>query len=178
MQKNNSYRFRRIYNATDLNRMTKKATIELLTKKSNSSDDRRKPAKTLSQAVKNRRSEIKTAARKLINDTFVNEKFKFPIRITNNGIKEWTNQPHILYAEKNEMLLNIKSVIRKAEYLGRMSRQPNDDYSSYLFSTKIRGIESWIIVRKYDRVEDYVIHSISDNHSIIEHLEKEEKDVD
>ena len=80
MQKNNSYRFRRIYNATDLNRMTKKATIELLTKKSNSSDDRRKPAKTLSQAVKNRRSEIKTAARKLINDTFVNEKFKFPIR--------------------------------------------------------------------------------------------------
>lgn len=158
--------------------MTKKTNIELLAKKNNSLSDRGKPAKTLSQAVKNRRSEIKAEARKLIKDTFINEKFKHPIRITNNGIKEWTNQPHILYAEKNEMLLNIKCVIREAEYLGRMSRQPNDNYSSYLFSTKIKNHESWIIVRKYDRVEDYVIHSISDNHSILQHLEKEEKDVD
>ena len=153
-------------------------STELLAKKSNLSADRKKPAKTLPQALKNRRSEIKASTKKLINDTFINKKFKYPIKITNKGIKEWTNQPQILYAEKNEMLLNIKSVIRRAEYLGRMSRRPNEDYSSYLFSTKIKGIESWIIVRKYDRVEDYVIHSISDNHSILQHLEKEEKDVD
>jgi hypothetical protein len=112
--------------------MTKKPTNKLLVKKSDSLTDRKKPAKTLSQAVKNRRSEIKAAARKLIDETFINEKFKHSIRITNNGIKEWTK----------------------------------------------KNLESWIIVRKYDRVEDYVIHSISDNRSILQHLEKEEKDVD
>ena len=140
--------------------------------------DRNKSKKYLSQNVKQRRREIKADAKKLVADTFANKRFKHPIRITNKGIKEWTNQPHKLYAEKNEMLLDIKSVIFTAEYLGRMSRQPKDDYISYLFSAKVKKTESWIIVRKYDRVNDCVIHSISDNYSILRHLEKKEKDVD
>jgi len=139
---------------------------------------RSKPINPLPHAVKIRRSAIKTEAKKLINNVFVNKRFPHPIKITNKGIKEWTNQPHVLYAEKNEMLLNISSVICNADYLGRMTRKPNDEYSSYLFSTKINNIESWIIVRKYDRASDYVIHSISDNKSILQHLDKKEKDVD
>jgi Ni,Fe-hydrogenase III component G len=159
--------------------MTKKHNnTELLTSRNSPHHNDRKSSKPLSQSIKNRRSEIKIEAKKLTQDTFFNKQFKHYIRITNKGIKEWINQPHVNYAEKNETLLNIKSIIHNAAFLGKMSRKPDDDYSSYLFLTKIKNIKSWIIVRKYDRLDNYVIHSISDSYGIIRHLLKEEKDAD
>ena len=41
-----------------------------------------------------------------------------PIRITKMGLKEFLNQPHIHYFEKNEILRNLQEVLQESRYLG------------------------------------------------------------
>ena len=65
----------------------------------------------------------------------------------------------------------IDELFRDSNYLGELTKEhPDDDFSSFLFETKIANEKSWIIVRKYDRGTDYVIYSISDQPSITNYL--------
>ena len=52
----------------------------------------------------------------------VNREFRHKIRIGQKNVKEWLNQPHEHYAHKNEMILVIDEVFRKAKYIGAVSR--------------------------------------------------------
>lgn len=69
-----------------------------------------------------KKEDVKTAriAAKPLQGTVVsNPDFPHEIRISGNTIKEWTNQPHKHFKEKNRMLLDIKKVMKNAKYLGR-----------------------------------------------------------
>lgn len=127
------------------------------------------------EQIKQRRREIRQEAKKFADANFFNEKFDKIVTISNRNIKELTNQPHKHYNEKNEAVLRIDELFRDSNYLGELTKEhPNDDFTSFLFETEIAAEKSWIIVRKYDRGEDYLIYSISDHPVITNFLKKKE----
>ena len=90
--------------------------------------------------------------------------FPHDVYIKVSGIKEWLNQPHKHYTEKNEALLNLPELLNKAEYLGAEADPKGREYivASHLFKTKIAEDDSWIIVNE-TLWNEYLIHSVSDN---------------
>jgi hypothetical protein len=90
--------------------------------------------------------------------------FPHDIYINVSGIKEWLNQPHKHYAEKNEALLQLPELFLSSEYLGSEQDPKGRDYivASHIFKTQIADDTSWIIVNENIWNECWV-HSISDN---------------
>jgi hypothetical protein len=85
-----------------------------------------------------------------------------------SGIKEWLNQPHRHYAEKNEALLNLRKLMQESEYLGVKTDPKGRDYikNGHIFKTIIAGDSSWVIVSETIWGE-CLVHSISDNYPYI-----------
>ena len=101
-----------------------------------------------------------------------NPDFPQAIVVSGKGIKEWSNQPHMHYFEKNRMLLDIENVLAKSQYLGALDYHKNEDVTvSHIFETEIKGDKSWIIAREY-KWGEVVLHSISDSPKIKELLKK------
>lgn len=116
--------------------------------------------------------EIGSKAKKIFKNTIWHSSDAgLDITLTNRGVKEWLNQPHKHFAEKNEMLLNIGNVIEKAKYLGYGADKHDPMIKAHLFETKISGDKSWIIVREFPN-GNTVIHSISDSDGILNLLKK------
>lgn len=113
-----------------------------------------------------RRKEIQKEAAKLKDTAFSNAGFKKEIRVTGRGIKEWLNQPHKYYSEKNEALLHIRKLLHNAEYLGHGTDKHDPDVIVHVFETEIGKEKSWIIVREFDNGE-VNLHSISDSGKIL-----------
>lgn len=120
---------------------------------------------------KARFKEIKEKASSLKQAVIRNPDFQKDIQITGRSIKEWLNQPHRYYEKKNEMLLDIASVIKNAEYLGEGSDKHDPTIKAHLFETEINNEKSWIIVREsFDgKVR---LHSISDSDNILKLIKK------
>ncbi len=117
-----------------------------------------------------RRSEIKAEAKKILRGIEMrNAEFGKPITISNNSIKEWTNQPFTEYMEKNEALLVLPKLIKEAKYLGWGKDEHDADAKMHLFETLIGHTKSWIIVREMHTGE-YAVHSISDKQKILDYL--------
>ena len=131
--------------------------------------DDRKPSIVITAEMKLRRKEIKEAAKALLLDVVLSHPY-FPhdIRINMSGIKEWLNQPHRHYAEKNVALLNLPELLSTAEYLGPKTDPKGRDFikTGHIFRTKIAGENSWIIVSETIWGE-YLMHSVSDNYPYI-----------
>lgn len=120
---------------------------------------------------KARFKEIKEKASSLKQTVIRNKDFRKDIQITGRGIKEWLNQPHKYYEKKNEMLLDIASVIKEAEYLGEGPDKHDPTIKAHLFETEINNEKSWIIVREsFDGVVR--LHSISDSDNILKYIKK------
>lgn len=120
---------------------------------------------------KTRFKEIKEKASSLKQTIIWNKDFRKDIQITGRGIKEWLNQPHKYYEKKNEMLLDIASVIKEAEYLGEGPDKHDPTIKAHLFETEINNEKSWIIVREsFDGVVR--LHSISDSDNILKYIKK------
>ncbi len=113
-----------------------------------------------------RRKEIQKEAANLKDTALSNTRFKKEIRITGRGIKEWLNQPHKHYSEKNEALLHIRKLLHDAKYLGHGADKHNPDVTVHVFETEIGKEKSWIIVREFDNGE-VNLHSISDSDKIL-----------
>ena len=115
--------------------------------------------------IRQRRKEIKEEAKALLVDQVLQHPY-FPhdIRINVSGIKEWLNQPHKHYAEKNEALLRLPELLNDSEYLDSVADPKGRDYivASHLFKTKIEEADSWIIVNE-TIWNEFLIHSVSDN---------------
>lgn len=126
----------------------------------------RTPESPLPEDVKIRRKMIREQAKHLTAQTFYNTEFPKPIKISNKGIKEWLNQPHEQYAEKNESLLQIDSIIKNAKYLGYGIDVHDNTITAHLFETTINNVKSWIIIREIYSA-GCLIHSISDNKDIV-----------
>lgn len=116
----------------------------------------------------------KEAAASVKGMELVNKDFNHKIRIGQKNVKEWLNQPHEHYAHKNEMLLTIGEVFKKAKYVGAVSKYKDIPklIQSHLFEVKILGDKSWIIVREYED-GSYRLHSITDSEKILQFLKKE-----
>lgn len=118
-----------------------------------------------------RTKELKKEAKKLVGQSFLNDGFEKTITISVKGIKEWLNQPHEHYMEKNELLLDIASLIRGATYKGAGKDKHDPNIILHLFEVKIKGDKSWIIVREHPS-GIASIHSISDSPGILNALNK------
>lgn len=125
------------------------------------------------QMLKNRLKEIKEEAAALKEMPLTNNDFGKTIRLTTKGIKEFLNQPHEHYAEKNEMLLNIREVISRAEYKGwTLYHKNNPMYvRSHIFETTLLGDKTWLIVRE-DVNGNMIFHSISDSSNVLNGIKK------
>ncbi|NPD91687.1 phage minor head protein [Xylanibacter muris] len=94
--------------------------------------------------------------------------FNGKIAISRRSIDEWTNQPHIHYAEKNRMLLYIDEVLKQSSYLGHKQDKSTKPGSKWvhIFETRIQGDRSWIVVKEYQDGTK-ILYSISDGESIL-----------
>ena len=125
---------------------------------------------SLSEEQKRHRKELEKLARAKFKDkTIFNV---FDIAITRNGIKEYLNQPHAKYFEKNEMILNLDEVLSSATYLGINESYIKDGVlASYIYETVVDKQKSWLIVRRYTD-NSVSLHSISDNPEVAKNLKK------
>ena len=107
------------------------------------------------------------AARPLQGTKIGNQAFPHEIQVSGNSIKEWTNQPHKHFKEKNRMLLDIGRVMEGSKYKGAVANHKNVPglLRSHLFEIALKGESSWIIVREY-AWGDFILHSIADSERI------------
>lgn len=131
----------------------------------------RTPESPLPGDVKIRRKEIREQAKHLTTQTFFNSEFPKPIKISNKGIKEWLNQPNKYIIEKNELLLNIKNVIKESKYIGLGEDKHNDNIIVHIFETQLRDSKQWIIVRDLSFSGAW-IYSITDQPTILKYINK------
>ena len=112
--------------------------------------------------------------KKLQGTTISNPDFNHEVLVTGGSIREWTNQPHKEYAEKNSILKHIAKVFREANYIGVVDnfKQKPGVIQSHLFETNVLGELSWIIVREYE-IGEFILHSISDSDKIKTGIRKE-----
>lgn len=119
--------------------------------------------------IKKRRKQIREIAKSLlIGQVLSHPYFPHDIYINMSGIKEWLNQPHRHYAEKNEALINLTSLLYESEYLGAVPDPKGRDYikMGHIFKTSIAEETSWIIISETIWGE-CMIHSVSDNYPYI-----------
>jgi SPP1 gp7 family putative phage head morphogenesis protein len=95
--------------------------------------------------------------------SFVPNNFENTIEFTTKGIKEFLNQPHKFYFEKNELIKDIRNVINNSEYKGVTSDLKNR--ISHIFEIEIKGEKSWVIVREDSN--RFTLYSISDNKKVL-----------
>ena len=101
--------------------------------------------------IRQRRKEIRNKAKKdLIGNVMYHPYFPHDIYINVSGIKEWLNQPHRHYKEKNEALLRLPELIANSEYLGAVPDPKGRNYllASHIFKTEVDSEPSWIIVNE------------------------------
>lgn len=122
-----------------------------------------------------RRREIREYMADHLNEPLVNPDFSRPVALSGKSVKEFLNQPHKHYREKNELLLDIKQVFMSASYLGI-----NPNYkapglvASHIFGIELCGENSWLIVREYSD-GTIKLYSCSDNAIIATNLIKQKK---
>ena len=121
--------------------------------------------------LRRRRKEIKEEAKRLTEQQFFNAQFDKPMIISGTGIKEWLNQPHKHIEAKNELLLEIGEVMQNAKYLGSGTDKRNASAMVYFFEVAVKNEPSWIIVKEHV-ASKCQIYSISDNASILKHIQK------
>lgn len=120
-----------------------------------------------------RAKELRKEASVLKGEVLENKSFGQEIQVTIKGIKELLNQPHRHYAFKNELILDIKHVIRQAVYKGYTPyHKENPMYvRSHIFEITLQGDKTWIIVRE-DVDGNMVFHSISDSDKVLDGIKK------
>lgn len=130
-------------------------------------------AKEVKSQLRIRAKEIRKEAAHFKNEHLINSDFKHDVTVSEAGIKEWLNQPHKHFREKNEMLLEIDKVFRKAEYIGynRDSKERQNVVWSHIFEIEISGDKSWIVVHEMDWGE-FKLHGVSDGESITTGIKK------
>ena len=113
------------------------------------------------------------AAKPLQGTSLSHSNMESEIIISGNSIKEWTNQPHKHFKEKNAMLMDIEKILSESRYIGMTDNHKNIKRvsGSHIFETELCGEKTWIIVREYDWGE-MVLHSITDSDKILEHIKK------
>jgi hypothetical protein len=132
-----------------------------------------------SGAMMNERHLVKAKIKKLRDwarehlqqELIYHDDFGKKIRFTGRGIKEYLNQPHKYFSEKNELIKDINSVIKKSVYKGYAPAHNNINAVSHIFETEIGGDKSWLIIREYQN-GDTVFYSVSDSENVLKDIKK------
>lgn len=124
------------------------------------------------EQIAKRRQEIRTFMASRLNDQLVNPDFDKTATMSGGTVKEFLNQPHAHYMEKNELLMTIKQVFNSAKYLGiNPTYQKKGLKYSHVFEIELAGDKSWLLVREYEDGRCY-LYSCSDNPKIATGLQK------
>lgn len=118
------------------------------------------------EEVAQRRKEIKKEMASHIDVTLSHPDFPLAVSLSMGAIKEFLNQPHSHYKEKNELLLDIANVFRNARYLGINPRYEREGLAaSHIFEIVLCGEKSWLVVREYND-KRCILYSCSDSPGI------------
>lgn len=125
-----------------------------------------------------RAKEIRNIAKEKYKDkVFTHPQFQGKVTMSAKSIKEFLNQPHEFFKEKNELLLDIENVFRNSEYKepenkkGKNTSKHGEDLGVHLFEISIKGKPSWLIVREYSD-KSLRLYSISDSKNILKALKE------
>lgn len=125
--------------------------------------------------IAQRRREIRDAIGTELDQPLVNPDLQRSATMSKKAVKEFLNQPHKHYREKNELLLDIKRVFKSARYLGvNPAYSAQGLKSSHIFEIDLCGEKSWLIVREYADGR-MILYSCSDNPIIATGLIKKKK---
>jgi len=118
----------------------------------------------MNQSQKDRIKELRTWAKENIAGKEVfHIGLNGNIMFTVTGIKEFLNQPHEFYYEKNELIKDILNVIISSDYLGFVNFK---ERKSHIFEISILGKCSWLIANEY-KGRGIIFYSISDNSKVL-----------
>jgi len=116
---------------------------------------------------KEERKELREWAAKNIVGSEV-EKEGLTIKFTGGGIKEYLNQPHKYYYEKNELIKDIHNALLNSIYRG-VSRHKGR--ISHIFEIEIQGEKSWLIANEHKGM-GVCFYSVSDSDKVLKEIEK------
>lgn len=126
--------------------------------------------KSLTDEQKIRKDEIKKIMSSDSAREYKSNLFAKPLMLYKRSIKEWLNQPHYAFSEKNELLLNLQEVLDKCTDMIPLTVKPKhkDAVSkSFALPVAIGGKNSWVIIHemKWGEVK---IYGISDDNRIFQ----------
>jgi len=108
------------------------------------------------------------AAENLKGETVTPKDFCRAIEFSNNGIKEYLNQPHENYYAKNEMIRNMPEILENATYMGVTEYKGR---TSHIFEVTVNGKINYLIVNEQDDGRIY-FHSITSGNSVLIGIKK------
>ncbi len=116
----------------------------------------------------------KIASEKLKNTEVECPNLNEKIRFKKKGIKEFLNQPHKHYGQKNELILNIENVIKNSTYKGVSEYKSNPtEPRVHLLEIEIENEKSWLIIKE-NKQEGLLFYSISDSEKILNHTKEKD----
>ena len=125
------------------------------------------------RSLRLRAKKIKEEVEFLKESKPTNKEFPHSINVYATGIKEWLNQPHKHYKEKNELLTSFLDVFYNSKYRGYTddNKKREDVEHTHVFEIELNKEKSWILVHEM-RWGEYKLHSISDNENVTKDLKK------
>ena len=116
----------------------------------------------------------KIASEKLKNTEVECPNLNEKIRFKKKGIKEFLNQPHKHYGQKNELILNIENVIKNSTYKGVSEYKSNPtEPRVHLLEIEIENEKSWLIIKE-NKQEGLLFYNISDGEKILNHTKEKD----
>lgn len=123
--------------------------------------------------IAQRRREIREYMAEHLDEPLVNPEFHRTATMSGGSVKEFLNQPHKYYREKNELLMDIKRVFKSARYLGFNPAYIKKGLKhSHVFEIELCGEKSWLLVREYEDGRCFV-YSCGDSPKVATGLIKE-----
>ena len=103
-------------------------------------------AKREREYIAQRRREIREYMAEHLDEPLVNPEFDRQAAMSGKSVKEFLNQPHKYYREKNELLMDIKRVFKSAKYLGiNPAYNAPGLKASHIFEIDLCGDKSWLV---------------------------------
>ena len=117
---------------------------------------------------KQRRKDLLVWAKEnLITKEVYHNELSNNINFSVRGIKEFLNQPHEFYYEKNEMIKDIQNIIKGSKYMGIVHFK---ERVSHIFEIEISKKNSWLIANERGGV--ITLYSISDSANVLTGIKK------
>ena len=129
------------------------------------------PSLRYAKTTLDRRKEIDELSRASFQGKEVNTECVQSILISRASIKEYLNQPHKHFVEKNETLLQIDKLLQNAEYLGehapyKQSAINRGVISEHIFGITIADETSYLIVWEFEDGRK-ILHGVSDSDNVL-----------